>query len=72
MKDTLLVLYKTKDDAGRRRNCQRPSCAGQKDMLLRIGMSQQQYQRIESGQDVRLSTLLCVLAGMVLELRIPS
>lgn len=40
----------------------------QKDMLMRIGMSQQQYQRIESGGDPRLSTLLRVLEGMDLEL----
>lgn len=42
----------------------------QKDMLMRIGMSQQQYQRIESGGDTRLSTLLRVLEGMGLELRL--
>lgn len=40
----------------------------QKDMLMKIGMSQQQYQRIEAGGDVRLSTLLRVLEGMDLEL----
>lgn len=40
----------------------------QKDMLMRIGMSQQQYQRIEAGGDPRLSTLLRVLEGMDLEL----
>lgn len=40
----------------------------QKDMLMKIGMSQQQYQRIESGGDARLSTLLRVLEGMDLEL----
>ena len=33
----------------------------QKDMYLRIGMKQQQYQRIESGSDLKLSTLLRVL-----------
>lgn len=42
----------------------------QKDMLMRIGMSQQQYQRIEAGGDPRLSTLLRVLEGMGLELRL--
>ncbi|ROT96157.1 XRE family transcriptional regulator [Marinobacter sp. R17] len=42
----------------------------QKDMLMRIGMSQQQYQKIESGSDMRLSTLLRVLEGMGLELTI--
>lgn len=40
----------------------------QKDMLMKIGMSQQQYQRIEAGADPRLSTLLRVLEGMDLEL----
>ncbi|WP_165856291.1 helix-turn-helix domain-containing protein [Marinobacter sp. JSM 1782161] len=42
----------------------------QKDMRMRIGMSQQQYQKIESGSDVRLSTLLRILEGMGLELAI--
>lgn len=40
----------------------------QKDMLMKIGMSQQQYQRIESGGDPRLSTLLRILEGMDLEM----
>ena len=40
----------------------------QKDMLLKIGMKQQQYQRIESGGDVRLSTLFRILEGMDMEL----
>ncbi|MDH2895332.1 MULTISPECIES: helix-turn-helix domain-containing protein [Rahnella] len=40
----------------------------QKDMLMRIGMSQQQYQRIEAGADPRLSTLLRILEGMDLEM----
>ncbi|MGR7921294.1 helix-turn-helix domain-containing protein [Zobellella denitrificans] len=40
----------------------------QKDMLMRIGMSQQQYQRIEAGGDPRLSTLLRIAEGMGLEL----
>ncbi|WP_100159679.1 helix-turn-helix domain-containing protein [Proteus columbae] len=42
----------------------------QKDMYLRIGMKQQQYQRIESGNDIKLSTLLRVLEGLDLELSI--
>ncbi|AFT70174.1 Putative transcriptional regulator, XRE family [Alloalcanivorax dieselolei B5] len=42
----------------------------QKDMLMRIGMSQQQYQRIESGGDTRVSTLLRILEGMGLQLRL--
>ncbi|GAB1621404.1 hypothetical protein AAOGI_14540 [Agarivorans albus] len=42
----------------------------QKDMYLRIGMKQQQYQRIEAGSDVKLSTLLRVLEGLDLELSI--
>lgn len=40
----------------------------QKDMLMKIGMSQQQYQRIESGGDPRLSTFLRILEGMDLEM----
>ncbi len=36
----------------------------QKDMLFRIGMSQQQYQSIESGKDIRLSTLFRILEGL--------
>ncbi|SUC24183.1 plasmid-like protein [Proteus vulgaris] len=39
-------------------------------MYLRIGMKQQQYQRIESGSDLKLSTLLRVLEGLDLELSI--
>ena len=42
----------------------------QSDMLMKIGMSQQQYQRIEAGHDIRVSTLLRVLEGMDLELLI--
>ncbi len=42
----------------------------QKDMYMRIGMKQQQYQRIEAGSDVKLSTLLRVLEGLELELSI--
>ena len=40
----------------------------QSDMLMKIGMSQQQYQRVEAGHDVRVSTLLRVLEGLGLEL----
>ena len=43
---------------------------GQKDMRLKIGMSQQQYQRAESGSDLRVSTLLRILEGLDLELQI--
>lgn len=39
----------------------------QKDFLMKIGMTQQQYQRIESGSDMRVSTLLRILAAMDLE-----
>nr|WP_269154980.1 helix-turn-helix transcriptional regulator [Photobacterium carnosum] len=42
----------------------------QKDMYMLIGMKQQQYQRIEAGSDVKLSTLLRVLEGLDLELSI--
>ncbi|PWC23319.1 MULTISPECIES: helix-turn-helix domain-containing protein [Brenneria] len=42
----------------------------QKDMYMRIGMKQQQYQRIEAGSDVKLSTLLRVLEGLNLQLSI--
>ena len=42
----------------------------QSDMLMKIGMSQQQYQRVETGHDIRVSTLLRVLEGMGLELLI--
>ncbi|MEZ9905810.1 helix-turn-helix transcriptional regulator [Vibrio breoganii] len=42
----------------------------QKDMYMRIGMKQQQYQRIEAGSDVKLSTLFRVLEGLDLELSI--
>lgn len=37
-------------------------------MRLKIGMSQQQYQRIEAAGDTRLSTLLRVLDGLDMEL----
>ncbi|MFP7608397.1 helix-turn-helix domain-containing protein [Serratia quinivorans] len=39
----------------------------QKDFLMKIGMTQQQYQRIESGSDMRMSTLLRILMAMDLE-----
>ncbi|RUO31087.1 helix-turn-helix domain-containing protein [Aliidiomarina soli] len=42
----------------------------QADMYMRIGMKQQQYQRVESGNDMKLSTLLRVLEGLNLELSI--
>lgn len=42
----------------------------QKDMYMRIGMKQQQYQRIEAGSDMKLSTLLRVLEGLNMELTI--
>ncbi len=42
----------------------------QSDMRMKIGMSQQQYQRVEAGHDIRVSTLLRVLEGMGLELLI--
>lgn len=42
----------------------------QADMYMCIGMKQQQYQRIEAGSDMKLSTLLRVLEGLDLELSI--
>ncbi|PHR63348.1 helix-turn-helix domain-containing protein [Pseudidiomarina marina] len=42
----------------------------QKDMRMLIGMSQQQYQRVESGQDLKVSTLLRILVGLGLELAV--
>ncbi len=42
-------------------------------MYLRIGYgNKQQYQRIESGSDLKLSTLLRVLEGLDLELSIKA
>ena len=35
-----------------------------------IGMSQQQYQRAESGGDIRLSSLFRILEGLELELQL--
>ena len=40
----------------------------QKDMRLRIGMNQQQYQRIEAGGNPRLATLALVAEGLEAEL----
>ena len=40
----------------------------QSDMYMRIGMKQQQYQRAETGHDMRLSSLLRILEGLDLEL----
>jgi HTH-type transcriptional regulator / antitoxin HipB len=48
----------------RRRNL----ALNQQDMLMKIGMPQQQYQRIEAGGDTRVSTLLRVVEGLGLEL----
>jgi transcriptional regulator with XRE-family HTH domain len=42
----------------------------QKDMYMLIGMSQQQYQRVESGQDLKVSTLLRIFSGLGLELTV--
>ena len=36
----------------------------QSDMYMRIGMKQQQYQRAETGHDMRLSSLLRILEGL--------
>ncbi len=40
----------------------------QKDMKLRIGMNQQQYQRVEAGGNSRLETLELVAEGLEAEL----
>ena len=39
----------------------------QKDMMLRIGMSRQQYQRLESRGNPRLDTLELVAKGLRME-----
>lgn len=39
-------------------------------MRLLIGVSQQQYQRVEAGQDLKVSTLLRILSGLGLELTV--
>lgn len=36
----------------------------QKDMKLRIGMNQQQYQRVEAGGNPRLETLELIAEGL--------
>ncbi|MFT5133536.1 MAG: transcriptional regulator with XRE-family HTH domain [Gammaproteobacteria bacterium] len=36
----------------------------QKDMLLRVGMSRQQYQRLEAGGNSRIDTLELVAKGL--------
>lgn len=40
----------------------------QKDMKMRVGMSQQQYQRIEAGGNPRLNTLELIAEGLEAEL----
>ncbi|MFV0576729.1 MAG: helix-turn-helix domain-containing protein [Vibrio sp.] len=60
IEDIAQVLIKQRKDLGME----------QASMLMRIGMKQQQYQRIEAGSDIRLSTLLRVLEGLNLELSI--
>lgn len=40
----------------------------QSDMLLRIGMNQQQYQRIEADGNPRLETLALIAQGLEAEL----
>jgi len=40
----------------------------QKNMKLRIGMNQQQYQRVEAGGNPRLETLELVAEGLEAEL----
>ncbi|GAB6071045.1 hypothetical protein JCM30760_21420 [Thiomicrorhabdus hydrogeniphila] len=42
----------------------------QKDMKSRIGMSQQQYSRLESNGDMKLSTFLRILEGLEMELKL--
>ena len=42
----------------------------QSDMYMRIGMKQQPYQRVEAGNDVRLSTFLRILEGLDLEMEL--
>ena len=59
------------EDIAERLNAERKKQnLSQKDMRMLIGMSQQQYQRVESGQDLKVSTLLRILAGLGLELSI--
>ena len=40
----------------------------QKDMKLRIGMNQQQYQRVEAGGNPRLETLELIAEGLEADL----
>jgi len=40
----------------------------QKDMKMRVGMNQQQYQRIEAGGNPRLNTLELIAEGLEAEL----
>ncbi len=40
----------------------------QKEMKLRIGMEQQQYQRVESGCNVTLKNLILIAEGLEAEL----
>ena len=40
----------------------------QKDMRMKIGMDQRQYQRLESGADTKVSTLLRILEGLDAEI----
>ncbi|NOX92465.1 MAG: helix-turn-helix transcriptional regulator [Gammaproteobacteria bacterium] len=40
----------------------------QKDLKLRIGMNQQQYQRVEAGGNPRLETLELVAEGLEADL----
>jgi len=40
----------------------------QKDMKLRMGMNQQQYQKIEAGGNPRLNALALVVEGLEAEL----
>lgn len=42
----------------------------QKDMKSRIGMSQQQYSKLESTGEMKLSTFLRILEGLELEIKL--
>jgi len=39
----------------------------QRDMATRIGMAQQQYQRVEAGHDARFSTMQRIADGLKLD-----
>ena len=54
----------TRDIGKRLREIRKTRSMRQKDMLLQIGMTQQQYQGAESGKDIRLSTFLRILEGL--------